>query len=211
MTTKEKLVEVAVKLFNARGVHDVTIRDIAGEVGLSSGNFVYHFKNKEALIEHFYSNMYKEVTIDTHLKDHEGYERFNAILEEISVFMNKYRFFYTDIIEIFRLCPTIKKDYAGKYANRKAIYNGILQHFEKRSLLRRATPFDDIAHAIWFTMTFWQSQKKIIPSGSPQIQPAFVINQIWQLLIPHMTQQGLKEYKKLRMAKSILAESNQRK
>src|SRR5688572_10223517 len=112
MTTKERLVEAAVKLFNARGVQDVTIRDIADEITISPGNFAYHFKNKEALIEHFYENMYKEVDIDTNMKADDGFERFNQILEDITVFMNKYRFFYTDIIEIFRLCPVIKKDYS---------------------------------------------------------------------------------------------------
>jgi AcrR family transcriptional regulator len=203
MNTKEKLIEVAVKQFNARGIHDVTIRDIAHEVGISSGNFAYYFKNKEVLIEHFYNTMYNEVAIDTNLKDGEGFARFQRILEEITVFMNKYRFFYTDIIEIFRLCPAIKKDYAGKYAGRKEIYTGILKHFEAKGLLKRSTPFDDISHIIWFTMTFWQSQKKIIPTGSPQVQPDFILNQIWQLLIPTMTEKGLAEYKKIKKRNAL--------
>lgn len=198
MTTKERLVEAAVKQFNARGVHDVTIRDIAHEVGISSGNFVYYFKNKEVLIEHFYCNMYNEVTIDTNLKNDEGFERFNIIMEEITVFMNKYRFFYTDIIEIFRLCPSVKKDYAAKYPSRKEIYQNILRHFKGKGLLKSSTPFDDISHTIWFTMTFWQSQKKVIPTGSPQVQPDFILNQIWLILVPHMTEKGLREFKKLK-------------
>jgi AcrR family transcriptional regulator len=203
MNTKEKLIEVAVRQFNARGVHEVTIRDIAHEVGISSGNFVYHFKNKEALIEHFYSNMYSEVTIDTNLKPDEGFERFNEILEDITVFMTKYRFFYTDIIEIFRMCPAVKKDYSGKYASRKEVYTGILKHFEANGLLEPTVPFDDISHIIWFTMTFWQSQKKVIPSGSNHVQSGFIIWQIWQLLIPGMTEKGVKEYKKLTKKKPI--------
>jgi AcrR family transcriptional regulator len=205
MNTKERLIEAAVRQFNARGIHDVTIRDIAHEVGISSGNFVYYFKNKEVLIEHFYDTMYNEVTIDTNLKENEGFDRFHKILEEITVFMNKYRFFYTDIIEIFRLCPNIKKDYAGKYSSRKEIYIGILKHFEARGLLNRSTPFDDIAHIIWFTMTFWQSQKKIIPARSSHVQPDFVLNQIWQLLIPTMTEKGLLEYKKIKRVGKLQA------
>jgi AcrR family transcriptional regulator len=197
MNTKEKLIEVAVKLFNARGINSVTIRDIAHEVGISSGNFVYYFKNTEALVEHFYENMYNEVTIDTDMKEHESFGRLHQILEEITVFMTKYRFFYTDIIEIFRLCPAVRKDYSGKYASRKKIYTQILKHFESKGLLKASTPFDDLSHIIWFTMTFWQSQRKIIPAGSPQVQPEFILNQIWQLLIPAMTKKGLAEYKKV--------------
>lgn len=198
MTTREKLIEAAVKKFNSRGINEVTIRDIANEVGISSGNFAYHFKNKEALIEAFYKSMYDEVSIDTNLKDHESFERFNEILEDITIFMTKYHFFYTDIIEIFRLCPAIKKDYAKKYTSRKEIYTGILKHFEAKGLLKDSTAFDDVAHIIWFTMTFWQSQKKVIPSGSPQVQPEFILNQIWQLLIPMMTKKGIAEYERLK-------------
>lgn len=147
--------------------------------------------------------MYNEVTIETTLKDHEGFGRFHTILEEITVFMTKYRFFYTDIIEIFRLCPAIKKDYSGKYESRKEIYNGILKHFQRKGLLSRSTNFDAISHIIWFTMTFWQSQKKIIPAGSPHVQPDFILHQIWQLIIPVMTEKGMKEYKSMIRQKTI--------
>ena len=50
MTTKEKIINGAVKLFNARGINDISIRDIGNEIGISSGNFAYHFKNKEAAL-----------------------------------------------------------------------------------------------------------------------------------------------------------------
>jgi AcrR family transcriptional regulator len=208
MNTKEKLIEEAIKQFNARGINNVTIRDIAQEVGISSGNFVYYFKNTEALIEYFYENMYNEVGIDTDMKEGNGFERLHQILQEITVFMTKYRFFYTDIIEIFRLCPAVRKDYSGKYASRKKIYIQILKHFESNGLLKPSTPFDDLSHIIWFTMTFWQSQKKIIPAGSPQVQPEFILNQIWQLLIPVMTKKGLAEYKKVTKRSGLAYEKN---
>jgi AcrR family transcriptional regulator len=197
MNTKERLIETAVRQFNARGVHGVSIRDIAHEVGISSGNFTYYFKNKQRLIEHFYHNMYTEVTIDTSFTDDQGFERFNEMLKEVLIFMNKYRFFYTDIVEIFRMCPEIKKDYAKKYPARKEIYTSILKHFVARDLLKPSTKFQDISHIIWFTMTFWQSQKLVISPSSPELQPDFILKQIWQLIIPTMTALGLRKFHKI--------------
>jgi AcrR family transcriptional regulator len=201
MTTKEKIVHSAVKLFNTKGITEVAIRDIARDVGISSGNFAYHFKNKEAVLEHFYSTMYDEVTINTTLKENDGFAAFQQILKDISNFMNKYRFFYRDVIEIFRLCPDIKKNYASKYVSRKEIYKGILQHFIARSLLKadaKDRTLNDITHTIWFTMTFWQAQKKILPEGSHEVQADFVITQIWHLLVPLMTKKGLAAYEEIK-------------
>ena len=48
---KKEIVEVARTLFNAKGYSNVTIRMIAMELGMSSGNLNYHFKKKEAILE----------------------------------------------------------------------------------------------------------------------------------------------------------------
>ena len=201
MKKKEQIVAKAVSLFNERGVGKVSIRDIAGELSMSSGNFAYHFKNKEALIEYFYARMYDEVEIETQLRDEEGFSAFNEILRQITEFMNRYSFFYTDIVDIFRSCPGIQNNYANNYEGRKSIYKGILKHFIDRSLIvlpaNEDSTLDEVTHTIWFTLTFWQSQKKILPANSVQVQPSYVIKQIWRILMPYMTDVGLAEYDQL--------------
>lgn len=193
---------MAIRLFNERGIHAVSIRDIGGALEMSSGNFAYHFKNKEALIEYFYHQMYDEVEIATELNEDEGFPEFQNILMEITRFMTKYSFFYTDIVDIFRSCPAIRKDYAHNYEGRKSIYKGFLHHFISKSLIsipnNEQAILDRITHAIWFNMTFWQSQKKVLPAHSPQIQPEYVINQIWQIILPYMTHAGRADYEKLK-------------
>ena len=47
--TRESIVESARRLFNRKGVSDVSIDDIMAEAGLTRGGFYNHFKNKEAL------------------------------------------------------------------------------------------------------------------------------------------------------------------
>jgi AcrR family transcriptional regulator len=204
MNTKDKIVASAVGLFNSKGISDIAIRDIADAVGISSGNFAYHFKNKEALLEYFYQHMYDEVTIETEFSGKDGFENFNTMLIQITDFMTKYSFFYTDIAEIFRLCPFIKKDYASKYESRKEIYKKILQHFMRIELLQNSTKpelLNSMTHTIWFTMTFWQAQKKVLPNNFKEVQPYFVIKQVWQILLPYMTTKGSNQFKKIRNEK----------
>ncbi|MDL2237962.1 TetR/AcrR family transcriptional regulator [Christensenellaceae bacterium OttesenSCG-928-K19] len=48
---KTKILETAIKLFGEQGYNQVSMRDIAGELGISVGNLTYHYKRKEDLVE----------------------------------------------------------------------------------------------------------------------------------------------------------------
>ena len=49
-TTREKIVEHAILVFNKEGLQHVTIDDIAVSLKLSPGNLTYHFKRKRDLL-----------------------------------------------------------------------------------------------------------------------------------------------------------------
>lgn len=48
--TKEKITEVALQLFEAKGYHAVTVDKIVKESGLSKGAFYHYFKSKDELL-----------------------------------------------------------------------------------------------------------------------------------------------------------------
>ncbi|MFI5527022.1 TetR/AcrR family transcriptional regulator [Kitasatospora sp. NPDC051853] len=49
--TREQIVAAADRLFYHHGFEHTSFTDIAGEVGLSRGNFYYHFKSKDAILD----------------------------------------------------------------------------------------------------------------------------------------------------------------
>jgi AcrR family transcriptional regulator len=50
VSTRERILETALALFNERGVHGVGVRDIARALGMSPGNLQYHFAKKDDLV-----------------------------------------------------------------------------------------------------------------------------------------------------------------
>ena len=50
MNTKEKILNASLKLYNSKGVSNVSLRAIADEVGISVGNLQYHFKKREEIV-----------------------------------------------------------------------------------------------------------------------------------------------------------------
>ena len=51
MTTKEKIMDVALHMFSERGYEAVSIRDNCGEVGIKESTLYYHFKNKMDILD----------------------------------------------------------------------------------------------------------------------------------------------------------------
>lgn len=50
-TTRERIVEAADQLFYQRGFEATSFADVAEIVGISRGNFYYHFKSKDDILE----------------------------------------------------------------------------------------------------------------------------------------------------------------
>jgi AcrR family transcriptional regulator len=50
VSTRRRIVERSVELFNRASVQSVTIEQIAGDLGMSPGNLTYHFRHKRDLI-----------------------------------------------------------------------------------------------------------------------------------------------------------------
>ena len=61
MSTRDKIMDVALHMFSERGYEAVSIRDICGEVGIKESTLYYHFKNKkdilDSLVEKFRSHI----------------------------------------------------------------------------------------------------------------------------------------------------------
>jgi TetR/AcrR family transcriptional regulator, cholesterol catabolism regulator len=49
---KDKLVEVAARLFKQRGYASTSMRDLAAEVGVEAASLYHHIKSKEEILEH---------------------------------------------------------------------------------------------------------------------------------------------------------------
>ena len=57
--TKQRLLEISLKLFLEKGFENTTMREIATSAGLAPGAAYYHFASKESLIFDFYENSYE--------------------------------------------------------------------------------------------------------------------------------------------------------
>lgn len=63
MTTKEKLIKSALKLFAKKGIDKTSTREITSAVGLAEGTLYRHFKSKQELIDSTYLEIKKDIFV----------------------------------------------------------------------------------------------------------------------------------------------------
>ncbi|GAC1615118.1 MAG: TetR/AcrR family transcriptional regulator [Vulcanimicrobiaceae bacterium] len=119
--TKERILEVSLAMFNARGEPNVTTNHIADELDISPGNLYYHFRNKENIIEHIFARY--EARMDQALLRPDGrlpnLEDIWLQLHLVFECMWDYRFLYRDLIDILSRNRKLKMHFA-RILNRAA-------------------------------------------------------------------------------------------
>ena len=100
--TRERILELALRLCNEYGEPNVNTTIIAEEMNISPGNLYYHFKNKEDIINQVFLQFEKE--IDKLLTVPVADDSRPPNVEDVWLFLHvlfeliwKYRFFYRDL------------------------------------------------------------------------------------------------------------------
>jgi len=198
--TKDRIIQVAVHRFNELGVQNVTSRQIAQEMGISHGNLDYHYKTKEDLLLAIYKKMKKEMS-ESYL-DHKKYsnsmEHFHHLLLHLEEFQLKYQFFNLDVLVISRSFPKINKLLTKTLELRKHQMDDIFKKLISEGYLKENKNFEQgrLQHTIRIIITFWISQREVLHNFRYK-ENGEMTKHIWQLIMPFLTELGLKEYDQL--------------
>jgi AcrR family transcriptional regulator/ribosomal protein S18 acetylase RimI-like enzyme len=201
VSTPDRIIQTSIELFNKNGLGNVSIRDIAGEAGISHSNILYHFKGMEGILDAIYSRMESE-TIEW--KD-TGIEKTSLLtlherFHEINRFQQRYKFFYIGLQEIARQFPDIIARYRVAVEEQIGEYIEIIDRLIGNGLIRKEPGkgfYRSLFHSLWVMSTFWQHQQKILGDDHPLTGTGSDVKHLWEILLPWLTSNGLKEYRKI--------------
>lgn len=194
-TTKRKIIQTAIDLFNQRGVGNVRVRDIADAATVSPGNLTYHFKTKKDIIDSVHRYM---------LKNLEGIggeflKSSNVIImtRDYLKFQIRFRFFYRDILEITHLFPEIKQSYKEQMFklirfNRKVLHIGVNMGYLVQE--PHEGLYDAMARNSWAVQNSWLLVREIL--GTNIINVIGGIHAMMDFYFPYLTEKGKKFYYK---------------
>jgi AcrR family transcriptional regulator len=100
--TRERILELSLRLFNEFGEPNITTTVIAEEMNISPGNLYYHFRNKDDIVNSIFVQFEQEIQ---HMLVHHEERRPNIehmwnSLHAIFLLVWRYRFFYRDLSDL---------------------------------------------------------------------------------------------------------------
>lgn len=202
MTTKEKIVESALFLFNRFGIVSVRLQHIADEAQLSVGNLAYHFRTKDDLVEFIYGQLVRQQQqLLTDLRVMPLFVNLERHLQNTWQIQQRYSFFFTDTLEIMRAYPAIKRKHREHIGWQKLQIQLFLDFNISRGALAMPVAPDTVeqlADRYLLITETWMSYQVMQGTPVKELEEDVFKQVIWAILSPCFSAEGGEEYKYMR-------------
>lgn len=160
MSTRERIIDTAVALFNSEGTATVSTNHIAKAAGISPGNLYYHFRNKEEIIRAIYARLRPiwEATVSVPTDRVPTLADLERIIDDHFRILWDYRFFYREMPALLRRDPELLASYHEVREAGLANVEGLLRIFTQVGVLHVPDPdqaLPELARIIWILADFW--------------------------------------------------------
>lgn len=158
MSTKDKIIQTSITLFNQHGERAITTNHIAAEMGISPGNLYYHFKNKEDILRHIYG-LYREHLV-THFspmdKNENVLSQLAGYLDALVELMWKFNFLYSNLADILSRDKVLKAQYIEQQAQLVEQIIGVIDGLQHANVIDiDEHDKEELAHMVKLTVSFW--------------------------------------------------------
>jgi len=166
MKTKDRILDVAIKLFNEQGTSAVSTNHIAEAAGISPGNLYYHFSNKEEIIREIFERLFHlwDISFDLPRDRVPTLEDIQGVINTNFKLIQAYRFAYREILALLRQDPVLQARYITIRQRGYEGFREIIPVLVAVGTLQG--PIDDdtalrLADLIWLISEFWLSEVEV--------------------------------------------------
>lgn len=163
---KSKILDKAKKLFNDKGFANVSIREIAREVGISHSNLMYHFKDKNVLMNHLHQqilNAAVEINKDISKEENTLKSLFISTVKGFEIIYD-YRFFMIDFNSILLENKELHQQIKEIEAFRSKLYEVKITKLINDEVFRNElykNEYEDLITQIRIYSDYWVSSSQI--------------------------------------------------
>ena len=201
MKTKERIILKALELFNEEGVKEVTLRKIAGALGISQGNLNYHFRTKAEIIAELYFRLVDKMNTEMEkITQEQPILSFLYDTSKISMkILYDYRFITRDLYAVLEADKALKKHYIELQQTRSQQYIFLFQNMIKQGLMREEELKGE----------YERLYERMNILGDNWINAAVFFNRnyaskvdhyhalLFEVIYPYLTQKGKQQYREL--------------
>lgn len=196
MKTRDRILQISLRLFNERGERVISTNHIAAELAISPGNLYYHFRNKADIVYELFLAYQQQVdqylavpgSRPLMLTDLAWY------LEAVFDGLWQYRFFHRDLESLLDADPRLRSGYGDFTGRCLAAINSVFSQLASGGIIMpRPEPLRSaMALNTWLVITNWMAYLKTAHAAE---EPAALslaelkqgIYQVLTLELPHVT------------------------
>ena len=193
--TKNKIIEISERLFFEHGIANIRLQQIADGAGISVGNLAYHFKNKDAIVQAVYEDLFSQMA--NILSQYTANPKLAGFNQQFSALYNFYQqnnFTFNNSWEIDRNYPEIQKEWLSA-TNKVLLQLQKRIEFNIKEGVMRAGPWknaaEKLAQHLLLAINCWIPQQML--RGKPVTEELFCQN-LWHIIWPFLTEKGIAEY-----------------
>ncbi len=156
--TKDRILQISLQLFNERGERSVTTNHIAAELGISSGNLYYHFRNKQEIIKELAQQYQAEtlemlaLPVDRPLNANDKISYFQVLSNQLWA----YRFIHRDVYHLVENNEDFRKIYPRFAGQVMQQGQKIYRAFVDAGLMKMTdSEIEALIINLWIVLTNW--------------------------------------------------------
>jgi AcrR family transcriptional regulator len=163
--TRMRILDAALRLFNASGVAQTSTNRIAAEVEISPGNLYYHFKNKSQIVERLFGRFELELEpLRLAYQDVRAIDDVWLMLHLVIEVLQRYRFAYRDIDYLMREFPAVQlRAIVVTKVTLRSARDLCLRLAELRVIRASAEEAEVLAFHIVMALTCWPTFARLLP------------------------------------------------
>lgn len=201
MSTKDKILDNALYLFNNKGVAAVSIRDIAARMGISDGNLRYHFRTRDELIEALFNRLADK--IGNELAEGSQQELTTKLMYDLLEHLMRnfydYRFLMKDLNAIIQTHPKTKDKFYRITEERLLLVNGMIAQYVHLGYMK-PEPYQGhyarLVENILIVSHFWINGSELFYRGKKSEVVSHYTQSIFSLMYPYFTNKAYAELEK---------------
>ena len=193
-STRERILQTSLQLFNAQGLPSVSTHRIAAELGMSPGNLHYHFKAKQLIVERLFRRFEEQLLLldgsfdairaidDLWLALHLRFEAINA-----------WRFVYRDMAYLASEYPALGARVQALTAQNLLAARALCQGLVAAGVIEASEEqVQVLALQMVFTTTCWLSFERLLPGrdAGGQADPGLAAYYTLTLVSPYVSRES---------------------
>lgn len=197
---KNDILKAALELYNKKGLENVTMRDIAKKIGISSGNLTYHFPTRNdivyALMERLLADIDKALSVPLE----PAKSPLTTVYHQCRIIVEKqldYEFLFNKRYgEMITSLPEMQKLLQEVLVKRFGQWMQLNDQLVKLELAIPSLKKDTHAHSHVLNIVglYWHQEAAIYhPAMSKEQKIDYALALIFQLYKPYMTKKGMAE------------------